>query len=309
MLATLRAFSEVLLPITIVIAAGYALRRTFPLDLRTLNRMSLYVLTPSLVFATLLRTNLPGGAALQLAGQMLVVLGVSAGCGYVLASLLELSSTQRSGFLLVTTFMNSGNYGLSATRFAFGDDGFQYAIVGFLIQAIMSQTWAVYLASAGQGDRRAAFRQVFRLPVIYATLLAVGLRLLGVQLDETNGLVAVGVFRGVRLLADAALPMLLLILGMQLQNRQPLASIRPLATATMVRLGLSIPVAYGAGVFLGLSGLPLYVGVLQAAMPTAVNVTILALEFDAWPEFVNNGVIATTLASLVTLTVLIAVMR
>lgn len=309
MLATLRAFSEVLLPITIVIAAGYALRRAFPLDLRSLNRMSLYVLTPALVFATLLRTDLPGGAAVQLSVQMLVVLGVSASCAYLLAGPLGLTNAQRSGFLLVATFMNSGNYGLSATRFAFGDTGFQYAIVGYLIQAIMSQTWAVYLASAGQNNRRAALRHVFRLPVIYATLLAVALRLLGIHLDEADGLVAVGVFRGVRLLADATLPVLLLILGMQLHHRQPLTSFKPLGVATALRLGVSIPVAYGVGLLVGLSGLPLQVGVLQAAMPTAVNMTILALEFDAWPEFVSNGVIVTTLASLVTLTALIAVLR
>jgi predicted permease len=48
---------------------------------------------------------------------------------------------------------------------------------------------------------------------------------------------------------------------------------------------------------------------IQAAMPTAVNMTVLALEFDAWPEFVSNGVVATTLGSLVTLTILIAAVR
>ena len=52
--------------------------------------------------------------------------------------------------------MNSGNYGLSVTRFAYGDLGFQYAIIGYLVQTILSQTLAVYLASAGTKSRRAA---------------------------------------------------------------------------------------------------------------------------------------------------------
>ncbi len=60
---------------------------------------------------------------------------------------------------------------------------------------------------------------------------------------------------------------------------------------------------------LGLSGLPLQVGIIQAALPTAVNTTILALEFDTWPQFVSNVVVTTTLGSLVTLTLLIALFR
>jgi predicted permease len=72
---------------------------------------------------------------------------------------------------------------------------------------------------------------------------------------------------------------------------------------------VSIPIAYGAGLLLGLSGLPLYVGTMQAAMPTAVNMVVLAIEFDAWPAFVSNGVVVTTLGSLVSLSVLIALFR
>ncbi len=44
-------------------------------------------------------------------------------------------------------------------------------------------------------------------------------------------------------------------------------------------------------------------------MPTAVNMIVLAVEFDAWPEFVSSAVVLTTLGSLVTLTLLIAVLR
>jgi predicted permease len=44
-------------------------------------------------------------------------------------------------------------------------------------------------------------------------------------------------------------------------------------------------------------------------MPTAVNMAVIAMEFDAWPAFVSKGVLLTTLGSLVSLTVLIALVR
>ncbi len=309
MFDALQAFSEVLLPVVVVVSLGYLLGRSYPLDARTLNRVSLYVLSPCLVFVTLLRTDIAGGEAARLAIQMLLVMVATTVCAFLVAIPFRLTRPQRSGFLLTTTFMNSGNYGLPVSRFGFGDIGFQYAVIGYLTQAILAQTLAVYLASAGHGSRRAALGQVFRLPLIYAVLIALGLRLLGIRLDETNGPIAVALYRGLRLAADATLPVLLLILGTQLTQRQPVIAGGVLSTAIVLRLLLSIPLAYAIGSSIGLSGLPLSVGTIQAAMPTAVNMIVLALEFDAWPEFVGNGVVATTLGSLVSLTILIAFLR
>jgi predicted permease len=303
------AFVDVLLPVVVVVALGYLLRRAFPLDARTLNRLSLYVLSPCLVFVSLLRTEVAGGEALRLTAQMALVMLATIASALLAAPLLNLHGARRSGFLLTSTFMNSGNYGLSITRFAFGEAGFQLAVIGYLTQAVLSQTLAVYLASAGRASRRAAVAAIFRIPLVYATLLAVVLRALGISLDESNGALAVGLYRGLRLVADATLPLLLLILGTQLYGRGQVADGGALAAATAIRLLLSIPLAYGIGLALGLSGLPLAVGVIQAAMPTAVNMIIIALEFDAWPEFVSSGVVATTVMSLLSLAVLIAVLR
>ncbi|HEY0603777.1 MAG TPA: AEC family transporter [Herpetosiphonaceae bacterium] len=305
----LQVFSEVVLPIVVITGIGYLLEGAFPLDARSLNRVSLYGLSPCLLFVTLLRTEINGGEALRLSLLMLLVCIAMCICAYLIARAMGLNSTERSGFMLASTFMNSGNYGLPATRFAFGDVGFQYAVIGYLTQAFLSQTMAVYVASSGGSNRRSALMQVLKMPMLYAAVLAILLRLLGVPLDESNGFVAVGLYRGLRLLADATLPFLLLILGMQLRRRKPLGSFGPLGTATMLRLVASIPIAFGVAYLLGLTDLALRVGVMQAAMPTAVNTTILALEFDTWPHFVSNVVVATTVGSLLTLTVLVVFLR
>jgi malate permease and related proteins len=44
-------------------------------------------------------------------------------------------------------------------------------------------------------------------------------------------------------------------------------------------------------------------------MPTAVNVIVLALEFDLRPKLVSSIVIVSTALSFVTLTVLLVVLR
>lgn len=308
MLEMFRAFGEVLLPVAVVAALGYAIRRAFPLDIRSLNRLAVYLLSPCLVFVTLLRAEIGGADALRLAAVALLTVAAVLGAALLLARPLGLHGPQRSGFVLVATFSNAGNYGLPVARFAFGEAGFQYAVVGYLAQAILMQTLAVYVASSGHGDRRAALAQVFKLPLVYAVLAAVVLRALGISLDQANGPFALGLYRGLRLVADATLPFVLLLLGMQLTQQQPIASAGPLVAASSLRLLVAAALAWSIGSALGLAGLPLQVAVVQAAMPTAVNMTIMALEFGAWPDFVGSGVVATTLASLVTLSVLLVLL-
>jgi malate permease and related proteins len=305
----LQVFGEVILPIVVITGLGYWLESVFSLEPSTLNRVSIYCLSPCLLFVTLLRTEINGGEAARLSLLMLGVVVTMCVLAYVVARAMRLSPSERSGFMLATTFMNSGNYGLPASRFAFGEVGFQLAVIGYLTQAFLSQTLAVYVASSGGTNRRAALMQVFRMPMIYAAFAAVALRSLGIHLDESDGFLAVGVYRGLRLAADATLPLLLLILGMQLRRRRGTESTGPLGAAATLRLVGSVPIAFGFAYLLGLSDLALRVGIMQAAMPTAVNTTILALEFNTWPSFVSNVVVITTVASLVTLTILLVWLR
>jgi predicted permease len=48
--------------------------------------------------------------------------------------------------------------------------------------------------------------------------------------------------------------------------------------------------------------------IIQASMPTAVNMVLYSLEFDARPQFVAGTVVITTLLSILTLTVLLTMM-
>ena len=42
-------FAQVLLPILVVVASGYLLQRRLELDLQSVNRLSLYLLSPALI--------------------------------------------------------------------------------------------------------------------------------------------------------------------------------------------------------------------------------------------------------------------
>lgn len=307
-MVVLSAFVEVLLPVIVVVASGYALRRRFELDLPSLNRLSMYVLGPALIFTTIVRIDVTGGEALRIiAASVAVCLGMG-GVGLITGALLRLDRSSLAALLLCVMFMNSGNYGLPTSRFAFGEAGFQRALLYFIAQTIMAQTLAVPIASAGQSDLKSAVRQMLTMPQIYAVALGLLARFSGIDLPHRSDAWG-SAFRGAALMADAALPLLLLLLGMQLANGTPVEDVRLTAVVAMLRLGISPILAYGIARALALDDLALRVVVLEASMPTAINMVLYSFEFNARPRFVAGVVAVTTLLSLATLTLLLTVLR
>jgi malate permease and related proteins len=227
----------------------------------------------------------------------------------VCAAPLHPSRAALSGLLLCTMFMNAGNYGLPTTRFAFGEEGLQRGLLFFIPQTILAQVLAIPIARAGAGDGRRSLLQVVRMPQVYAALAGVLVRASGLQLAEDRSDLIGALFRGVALLSDAALPLLLLLLGMQLAQGIAVEERGLTTLAAALRLLASPLLAYGLALLLGLSDLALRVAVLEASMPTAVNMVLYSLEFDARPRFVAGVVVVTTVLSLVTLTVLLGVLR
>ncbi len=305
---------EVLLPISVVVAVGFALRRALPLDLVTLNRLMIYGLSPTLIFVALVRADLSGpdaGRMLFFAVGVLVLMALTV---WLCTLALRLRGKEVTALLLTSMFMNSGNYGLPASRFAFGEAGFTLGVFYFIMQSIMAQTLGVGVAAAGAaaGANRYAWRQVVRqlthMPQIYAVASALVLRALGFNPATATG-VAHSLFEGVVLLSEAALPVMLLILGVQLGAGAPIVQPTLVAFATVIRLIISPILAFVLAHLIGLSGIALGVGVMMAGMPTAVNTTILAIEFDTKPQLVVSTVVVSSFASLITLSVLLSFVR
>jgi len=80
--------------------------------------------------------------------------------------------------------------------------------------------------------------------------------------------VPLGVARGVHLMSQATLPLVLLSLGLQLGAAGRIRVTPPMLFASGVRLLLGPLAALGISVLLGLRGQPLAVLVLSASMPT-----------------------------------------
>jgi predicted permease len=298
----LSTFAFDLLPIFIIAGIGYALARWRGASATTLTHVVFYALLPCFAYR-LLMTSAATGRSFGLMVLLAVLVMASMALVGLLASFaLRLSRAEASAFLLVVMFSNGGNYGLPAVSFAFGDEALSYGTVFFLTGSVMTNTIGAFLAAAGRRSFAAALLSVLRIPALYGIAAAVLSLSMGVTLPTP-------LMRPITLLSDAALPMMILVLGMQLERAVTPRRPGVVAVAVTVSLVAAPMIALGLTSLLGVTGAARQAVVVLASMPVAVATTILALEYDNSPDFVTGAVFLSTLLSPLTLTPLIAYLQ
>ncbi|WP_432557566.1 AEC family transporter [Granulicoccus sp. GXG6511] len=282
------ALINVIVPVLIVAGSGFMLGRLFPLDAGTISKIALNALTPALCLHVLLTTEVSGQVGVTLVGAYVLVSLVGAAIGGLLTP--AVPAPTRRAVMASVAISNSGNMGLPIALFALGQAGFEQSVLMFLASVVLGFVVGPLLFGSGEGAV-SALKGMVKLPVWWAIALALVLRLLDWSLP-------LGVMRGVEMLSDAALPIVLLALGVQLGATKRLHITRPVVTATLVRV-VGMPfLSLGMGLLFGLSGVPLQALVLAGAMPTAVNAFLLSLEYKGDVRTVADTVTLSTVLSL-----------
>jgi predicted permease len=298
----LAIFVQNILPIFIVAGIGFLVVRYLGADVRTLSRVTLYVLTPCLIFNVLVTSDV---SADEFGRLTLFALGTILGIGliaWLVTRALRLDRVMTSAFIVVVMFANGGNFGLPLTLFVFGQEALARAAIYFVVSVVLTYTIGIFLASSGRRSVGEALSSVLRIPNIYAAAAAIVVILTGVATPSF-------LMRPIKLLGDAAIPVMILVLGMQLERSVKPAVLRLAGLAVGLRLVVSALLALLLAQVLGLGGAARQAGVLQSAMPVAVITTILAVEFEVEPAFVTSVVFLSTILSPLTLTPLIALLK
>jgi predicted permease len=218
---------------------------------------------------------------------------------FAISRMMRLPAKLASIFILSTTFMNAGNYGLPFTSFTLGSEGLAWASIFFITSMMTMNSAGIYIASAGVFSPRDALRKLITFPTIYAIPIALIVRGL-------NAEIPLPIMRPIELLSDATVPTMLLLLGMQIANNGLPKAKGVIAISTSLRLLASPLITWFLAAALGLTGIALDAALIESAMPTAVFTTVLAYEFDLDPAFATSAIFATTLLSPLTLIPLIS---
>jgi hypothetical protein len=107
---------------------------------------------------------------------------------------------------------------------------------------------------------------------------------------------------------NAALPLMVLVLGMQLHAARPRLT-WPAATGILLRLVIIPIVVFPIARLIGLSGASLQASMLQAATPSGIVATLFAAEYDLDPQMAATVIFLSTLLSPFTITAWIMFLR
>ena len=283
-----------ILPIFIVAAFGFALQRWIGVEKRPLSTIVLNVLSPCLVFSSLVGSQLPGDELVSLALFAVMAVLLMSGVAYLSARVLRLGRSETIALMVVTMFVNGGNYGLTLNQLRYGDPGLARAVVYFTTSTVMLYTIGIFISSMGQMSWRDALRRLLRFPAVYAAVSAIIVYSFNIQLPAP-------LLRGIEVAGAGAIPVMLLVLGMQLADLKTVASLRLAVPAIGLRLLVGPLIGLLVATTLGLSGLGRSTSIIESSMPPAVFTIILATEFDLEPAAVTSIVLLSTLLSPVTI--------
>ena len=298
----LQILEKVIAPVFIIIAVGFLIQRLTSIENRSISDLILYIFTPCLVFTSIIQSSL-GERTWASIALITIVTALAMMCvSWSIGKALHLDQKAMSAFVLSTSLVNTGNYGLPVNLLAFGQAGLELAVVYFVVSSVLSYTLGVFIASHGTQGLKESLRSVVRLPHIYAVLAAFAVKLFGIGLPDP-------IYQPINLMGQAAIPAMLVVLGMELaqpglrsnSTNWPLVSL----SSAMKLLFPIIPVVL-LSTLIGLGGLARDVTLVQACMPTAVLAVIFTVKFKGDSQFVTNVIIVATLASVVTLTLLLS---
>ncbi|MCG3208546.1 MAG: hypothetical protein FOGNACKC_02156 [Anaerolineae bacterium] len=292
-------FINVITPVFALVVIGYVAGPRLGLESRTLTRYSYYILVPALVFNVIAPARVEAALAARMIAYTLVVHLALAITGWVVAKALGRSEKMVAAYVLISVFGNVGNFGLPLIEFRLGAEAFTAATVYFLAIITIAFIIGVVAANLPTGGGLKAVLAVFKTPALIALVPALIANLFDLRAP-------LFLERIISLLAAATVPTMLVALGVQLSGLKTFQFSRDVIITSAIRLLGGPALAIVLAIPFGLTGLERGAGIFQAAMPAAVLTSIIAMEYNLIPEFVTTTVLFSTLASVVTLTLVMA---
>lgn len=294
-------------PVFLLVLLGAVTGPRLGLDADGLAKFAYWILGPAFAYDALAEAELDGAVVLRL-----VLVGLA---GMVAAGLFALALIRPTGAgydrlaasVMVAVYGNVGNAGLAMSVFALGDEIRPAATVMMLTINLTGMAFGIGLANAKDHSIAYAVRLAMLAPMTAAGLLALALNVFN---SSTGASVELPVMfdRAVGLVADALIPVMLYTLGIQLVKAGRPQLTMDMGVVIVAKLAIAPLAAALLAVAVGLQGDNFDVAVIQSAMPPAVFCFVVAMEHDLEPERVTAGVVITTLASLVSLPIVLALL-
>lgn len=291
--------ATIIFPVFVLIGVGVLMDRLFFIDVQTLSKFNFYLFLPAVLFVALLNSDLNltlfGTVAGFTVTQLMLLLGIS----WALFGSRPFRKYQRV-LTLGGVYYNGGNYGLPLILLAFGPESLTVMAIVLMVQNLIGFTLGIWLIGSEKQTWKGVVRGFLAVPSVYAIVAAL-------ILNAANVLLPQPVQTPLQYLADALIPMALLMLGVQISRSRIADHIRAVVAVSVVRLILSPLLAMGLVAIWAALLSPQILAIAPilitiAGVPVAVTVYAFSIEYQQNPNLASQMILWTTLISAFTIT-------
>lgn len=295
---------EIIGPVFVMILIGFIMQIKFKLDLSTLAKINIYFLAPGFIFNALYHAEFSGSFFFNIFFFFILSVIILFILSKLLGKIIKLDPSRQTLFTNSTLFYNSGNYGVPVNALVFQGDPMAMSIqvVALTFQDMFIFSYGIFSLRAANKGTLKAMLGYFRMPVFYGLLAGVLLNVFNVSLPDLV-LVPAGY------IADSMIAIALLTLGAQVAMIKLTKGLRLVYLSLFIRLICGPLIAYLMIITFSIEGITAQALFIASAMPTSVNSSVIAQEYSDDPTFATQTVLFSTLASAITVTIVIYLAR
>lgn len=287
-----QALVQVVIPIFSIILVGFVIGKLKKVAVQPFIDLIVYIAGPCLIFTSISRSTINLTDFTLLAGAALAIILCMLSVSFIV---FKLTKSEKTGLYLPLVFGNTSYLGYPVALFAFGMAGLSRAVVFDMMNSLVIFSLGIYLV-----NRKNELCEAFKIPLLYAVIVGLTVNLLHIPVPDL-------LFTPLELIGMITIPLALLVLGYKLTEIK-LSAAKIALLAALFRICGGFLIALAIIQVLSLEGLARDVIVLQAAMPSAVMSMILAAKYNRDAALVASVVLITTLLSMVSIPLILAVL-
>lgn len=281
-----------LLPILVLVLAGWLLSRLHELSGDTLVKAVTEVLMPMLIFNALAGSDIEFSLVADLAGVTTFVVAGSALIAWIYSRVADMEARE---FIPPVIFMNSGFLGIPLMQLWGGLAAMNLVVIYDQIQTIYIFTLGLAIITGGiaGAGKWTGLKEMVKAPIPWAIVLGFLFRFSGLTLP-------VPVAATLEFGGTAAPPLAAFALGVALGGTRFHFS-RHLFAALFLRFVGGFLLALAGCIIFGITGLSRTVVLVASALPSAVFTSVLPLRYGAKADFGGTMVVISTILGVITI--------
>lgn len=304
MLELIHILKDILLPVFIIMGIGFFLQKKFQMNLGTLAKLNIYFLVPGFIFVKLYSTHFAAKLFLYVVIFFIIYIAILFLASGGIARLQKYDKAKRTTLANGVLFFNSGNYGVPVNDLVFKGDplAMSVQVIVLTLQNIFTFTYGIFSLQSLQTGKLNALLGYFKMPMLYAVAIAIILNVFSIPVPEF-------IWTPANYIADAMIAIALVLLGAQVAQMKFKFELSATYLHILLRLVIGPAIALVIILIMNIDGMLAQALFIASAMPTSVNSSVIAQEYDNYPGLAAQIVLFSTIFSAVTVTGVIYLSR